>query len=85
MALNWDRARKQALEIDKKYNTARSVTPGASSLRPWNKQVYRRCKYNAEKDGYSAAQCRHAHGGPGAAGPGDGREPGVEQPDAVHP
>ena len=31
MALNWDRARKQALEIDKKYNTARSVTPGASS------------------------------------------------------
>ena len=31
MALNWDRARKQALEIDKKYNTARSITPGASS------------------------------------------------------
>lgn len=31
MALNWDRARKQALEIDNKYNTVRSVTPGASS------------------------------------------------------
>lgn len=31
MALNWDRARKQALEIDNKYNTVRSVTPEATS------------------------------------------------------
>lgn len=68
---------KAGLEIDKKYNTARSVTPGASSgtaYVPGTSKYTAAANITPKRTVTAAAKCRHAHGGPGAEQPGH-REP----------